>query len=138
MKFERRSVKLVCNDSSRTKQAFKDECDVNKIMKKFKKVMGVDYLTQYNGYAGGQFGDFSQVTDYRTALEQVRIAEDIFMQLPAMVRKQFDNDTAQFLDYCQDSNNLGQLEEWGLVEKQQPIPNAEAPKATEASNENSK
>lgn len=100
---------------SRTQQSFKDECDVNKIMKKFKKVMGSDYLSRYNGIVGGQFGDFSSVTDYRTAIEQVSAAKDVFGALPAIIRKRFDHDPATFLDFCHDPKNIDELKSLGLT-----------------------
>lgn len=106
---------------SRTKQAFKQECDINHIMARFKRVQGAEFLTQYNGYVGGQFGDFSQIPDYRTALEQVRAAEGVFGALPAIVRKRFGNDPAEFLDFCQNPENESELVRLGLA-----TPKAEA------------
>lgn len=111
------AVQLVCSDKSRTQQQFKKDADINQLVKKFKKVHGVDFLKTYHGYVGGQFGDFSEVTDYRSALEQLSRAEEIFMAQPAVVRKQFGNDTAQFLDYCHNPANVSQLIEWGLLPK---------------------
>lgn len=102
---------------SRTKQAFRDECDINKIMQRFKKVAGVEYLEKFNGYVSGQFGDFSAVADYRSALDQVRRAEAVFMALPAIVRKRFENDAAKFLDFCHDPANIDEMVSMGLATK---------------------
>nr|WAE43875.1 MAG: internal scaffolding protein [Microviridae sp.] len=108
-------VQLVCKDPSRTKQSFKKECDINLIMKKYKKVMSSNYLDSYNSVVGGQFGDFSNIIDYRTALDTVGRAESIFMGLPAVVRSQFGNDTAVFLDFVNNPANAHRLAELGLV-----------------------
>lgn len=113
----RKRVPLICSDPSRTKQAFKDECDINKIMQRFKKVQGVDYLTQYNAVAGGQFGDFSNVTDYRTAIDQVRVAQGVFDQLPSAVRYRFQNDPALFLDFVDNPANKQEMIDMGLIDK---------------------
>lgn len=86
-KFPRVTKKF--NEPSLTKQHFKDECDVNLIMKRFKKTMGVDYLNRYQGYTGGQFGDFSRVVDYRTAIHEIQQARAVFDALPAKVRERF-------------------------------------------------
>ena len=67
-------------------------------MKKFKKVAGSEFLNQYQGYLGGQFGDFSEVVDYRTALDQINRSKAVFEALPSVLRKRFDNDPAKFLD----------------------------------------
>lgn len=114
----RKRVQVFFEEPSRTKQAFKQECDINHIMKKFKKIEGVDFLSRYQGYTGGQFGDFTGVTDYRSAIEQIRSAEAVFDSLPAMVRRRFDNDPASFLDFCQNPANAGELVAMGLAKAQ--------------------
>ena len=92
----RNRVQKYFTEPSRTKQAFKQECDINHIMKKFKKVAGSEFLNQYQGYLGGQFGDFSEVVDYRTALDQINRSKAVFEALPSVLRKRFDNDPAKF------------------------------------------
>lgn len=114
-------VQIDFPEPSLTKQAFRDECDINHIMKRFKKIMNEDFLEKYNGYVGGQFGDFSEVADYRTALDQLKRANSVFEALPSIVRKRFDNDPALFLDFCQDPKNLDELRELGLANPA-PIP----------------
>ena len=56
-------VQKVFNLPSRTKQGFRDECDINIIMKRFKNTMGVDYLNRYQGYLSGEFGAFSTLSN---------------------------------------------------------------------------
>lgn len=67
---------------SLTKQAEREECDVNVIMKKYERT-GV--LESFNRNPA-RYGDVSSVSDYRTALEVVRQAEEAFASLPAEVR----------------------------------------------------
>lgn len=100
---------------SLTKQSFKDDADINRLMTRYQKVQSIEFLNQYNGHTSGYFGDFSQVPDYRSALELVRAAEDIFYAQPAVVRADFDNNPALFLDFCQNPVNKAKLIEWGLV-----------------------
>lgn len=100
---------------SRTKQAFKDECDVNLIMKRFKRDVGVDYLSRFHGYVDGNYGDFTNVSDYRSALDQVSHANDVFMALPSSVRAEFRNDPAYFLDFVNDPKNVDRLVDMGLA-----------------------
>lgn len=114
---ESRKVQKVFTKPSRTKQSFKKECDVNHIMEKFKRVMGADYLNRYNSVVDGRFGDFTQVADYRTALDQVNRASEVFMALPAKVRSRFYNDPAEFLDFCSNPANADELVSLGLAEK---------------------
>lgn len=114
-------IRKTFSQPSRTKQAFKDECDVNKIMQRFKKVMDVEYLDKFHGYVGGQFGDFSEVGDYRSAIEQVRSAEAVFEALPAIVRKRFGNDPAEFLDFVGDPKNVDEMVSLGLAVKRPEV-----------------
>lgn len=102
---------------SRTKQSFRDECDVNLIMKRFKNSMGVDYLNRFNGYMDGKFGDFTGVVDYRSAIDQIRQAKEVFGALPAKVRSRFQNDPAEFLDFVGNPNNGDELVALGLATK---------------------
>lgn len=109
-------VQLICKDPSRTKQAFKDECDINRIVGRFIKTQGVDYLKMYQGYIDGHYGDFSNVTDYQSAIEQVRAAEDVFMRLPGEVRKKFDHDPSKFLDYVGSDHTKEEMISMGLIQ----------------------
>jgi len=105
---------------SLTKQSFRDECDINKIMQRFKKTMNADFLTRFAGYTSGEFGDFSNVGDYRSAIDQVTKANEVFMNLPAKVRSRFRNDAASFLDFCNDPRNVNEMVDLGLVVKRTP------------------
>lgn len=109
-------VQKVFTRPSLTKQAFKDECDINVIMRRFRKVQGEDFLNRYQGYLDGQFGDFSDVQDYRTAIDQIQQARGVFEALPAKVRSRFANDPAQFLDFVHNPANRDEMIQMGLVE----------------------
>lgn len=119
----RKRVQVFFNEPSLTRQEFKDECDINNIVKNFKKELGADYLSKVQGFQGGHFGDFSNVADYRTALDQINAVKGVFDALPAVVRKRFDNDPAVFLDFCGNVQNRDQLVEMGLIE---PVVQAQA------------
>lgn len=101
------------NDSglepSRTKQSFKDICDINNIVKRARKTNMIDHLN-----AGvPRFMDVSEVTDYRSALEAVERGQEHFMGLPADVREAFDNDPATYVDFLTDPDARERLEAIG-------------------------
>lgn len=125
-------VQKMFTKPSRTKQEFKEECDVNMIVKRFKKLHGVDLMTHLNSASGGQFGDFSGVVDYQTALERVRRADQAFNALPSALRKRFENDPGQFLDFCMNPKNKEEMKALGLTKAgiTQPVKPAEAGVAT--------
>lgn len=95
---------------SRTRQSMKDECDVNRIVAKFKKTGLVNHFAKY----GGQYMDCPAV-DFREALEMVATAETMFKELPSDARKRFDNDPARFLEFVQNPANLPEMRKLGLA-----------------------
>jgi phage internal scaffolding protein len=117
---------LYCEDPSRTKQAFKEECDINTILKRF-NVTGQLPV----GPLQPQYGDFSGVYDYQTALNAVIAAQDSFNALPAMLRNRFANDPAAFVDFCSDESNREEMTRLGLVIEKATQVAAESPKDPE-------
>lgn len=102
---------LECLDKSLTRQSEAAAADINNIMKQYDKT---GMLPQVS--VEGLFADVSAMPDYRTALDGVRVANEYFMQLPALVRAQFDNDAAKFLDFAIDPANKPELIKMGLIE----------------------
>lgn len=94
-------------------QHFKDECDVNLILKKFQVTGVLDHVRD----GAPQFGDFSNVSDYLTAQNILIEAQDSFDSLPASLRKRFDNNPVAMLEFLQDDNNRKEAESLGLINK---------------------
>src|SRR5580765_5072286 len=65
-------------EKSLTQQHFKDECDINEIVRRF----GLTGKLPENVKAP-QYGDFTGLSDYQTALNAVIAADEAFMELPA-------------------------------------------------------
>lgn len=120
---ERKRLQLDFPDDGRTQANFQDETDINNIMAKFAKTGLVDHVNNIQG----AYGDFTTVQDYQLHLDQVMAADAAFMQLPAPMRRRFDNDPAHLLRFLQDPANRDEAIALGLVE---PLP---APKPKDAS-----
>lgn len=105
-------------DASMTQQQFKDECDINNIMKKYNSTGEFGRLTSKQGV----YADFSQITDYQEMLHTVKYAQDAFASLPAEVRKKFSNDPGELLAFVQDPNNYDEGVKLGLI-NERPIKN---------------
>ena len=105
-----RETGLVCLDPSRTKQEFKEECDINTILRRF-GVTGHLPLTAVQPLAG----DFTGINDYQEALNTVMAADANFLRLPSAIRERFNNDPRQFVDFCLDSGNIEAVRELGLA-----------------------
>ena len=78
-----------------------------------------------------EYGDYSEITDFRSALLAVEAAQKNFMTLPANVRATFQNDPQAFLQYVTDPRNLPGMIEMGLASRIDPKPIA-APGAPQA------
>jgi len=88
-------VQLDNFDEGATHQSFKDECDINNIIKKYKRTGVLTHVTS----AVGQYGDYSSVPDFHEAMNIVARAQQEFELLPAALRKRFANDPAQFFGF---------------------------------------
>lgn len=106
---------LVCVDVSRTKQSFKDDCDINSIMKKYEKTGVVAHQAKYQG----NYADVSGGLDYHASMNAVTRAQEMFMQLPASVRTKFGNDPGRFLEFAMDPANDEEMIKMGLKKENQ-------------------
>lgn len=105
-------------ESSKTRQEFMDDCDVNVLMDRFEKTGMIP-----NGNpAAPRYLDVSDVPDLRQSLQILSEAEDAFMSLPAKVRGTFDNDPLKFIEFAQDPKNLDELRSMGLAKPVEPDP----------------
>jgi len=110
---------LLCEDPSRTSQQFKDECDINHIVELFTRSPEELFNQQRST---PQYGDFTTFpNDYHAAMNQVKAADAAFLQLPASLRAQFDNDPQKLLDFVGDDRNLAKAVELGIVPPQKDL-----------------
>lgn len=101
---------LVCADESLAVQSEAAEADINTIVRRFGLT---GQLPQ--GVRPPMFGDFTQVMDYRSALDAVIAADEAFMEMPADVRKRFHDDPQEFVAFCSDEKNLEEMRKLGLA-----------------------
>lgn len=109
--YEPRTFATHFNDPSLTQQQFKEECDVNNILAKFKKTGMLSHVNSHQG----NFGDFSDVQEYQTALEKLNTAQRSFESLPSDLRSKFDNDPAKLIDFINDEKNYDDAVKYGLI-----------------------
>lgn len=105
---------LVCEEPSLAQQQFKDETDINNILRQF-NITGL--LPE--APLSPRYGDFTGIVDYQSALNAVIAADDGFMTLPAETRARFGNDPEQLINFLADESNRAEAEKLGLVD---PIP----------------
>jgi len=129
-----RRVQMYCDQPSLTRQEFKDECDLGKIIRRFCKTReGQQALANAQGFIEGtRFEDVSSVPDFQTARNIINRGNAIFEALPAALRARFGNDAARFLDFTHDSRNLDELRKMGFAKPLKavdPVSSTPPPKA---------
>lgn len=119
---------LQFNGPGRTKQSFKDECDINRIMARY-QVTGV--LPEQLMPGSPQYVDVTGI-DYLEGMQKIAAAQSLFNGLPAAVRLKFENDPGKFLDFAQDPDHQEELIELGLATRPPHAPLPAAPAQSEA------
>jgi len=121
---------LSCPEPTLAQQNFKDECDINYIVRQFGLTGELPAQP-----LSPQYGDFTGVLDYHSAVNAVLAAQDDFMELPAQLRSRFNNDPAELIDFLALDENREEAIKLGLVAAK-PISEPETPigeaKPTEA------
>lgn len=107
-----RETGLRCDDESLTKQSFKDECDINTIVRQF----GLTGQLPDN-IRVPEYRDYDVVLDYHTAMNAVRDAQEGFMMLPGELRARFHNDPQNLLAFCADPANYDEAVKLGIAVK---------------------
>lgn len=103
-------VQIKFPTKGRTKQSEKDACDINQIMARYVKTGHISHANKFQPEYG-----FATELDFRESMELIQQAQDMFDELPAITRKEFDNDPARFLEFTQNPNNQEKMVEMGLV-----------------------
>lgn len=105
-------------EPSLTKQEFAAECDINTIMERYEATGVVSHVNR----AQPMYLDTTEYPNLQGALDVYRDAAASFLALPAKVRREFDNDPQQFIDFAADPANLPKMREWGLAAPEEPAP----------------
>ncbi|AXL15028.1 internal scaffolding protein [Microviridae sp.] len=121
--YDRERLPFSTTGESLTHQSMAPECDINRIMAKWQKTGVIEHANNFNG----DYGDFSEVPTYQEAMNKVIRGQEVFMTLPSSVRKQFDNDPHQFLEFATDARNTDEMVDMGLmdppfIEQHRPLP----------------
>ena len=93
--------------TTRTKQAFKDSTDINKILDKARRTGVITHVGKY----GEEYGDFSDVPDLLEAELRLARAREIFADAPSEIRREFDQDVGKFFAWVNDPANADAVSE---------------------------
>lgn len=100
--------------TSRTKQSFKDEVDINKRIARY---MRTGYLSDPLKVSQRQafFADVTGAEDFQAMQNRVLAIRDKFMELPSELRLKFNNDPKYLLEYLSNPANMEEAIEIGLL-----------------------
>ena len=113
-------------EPSMTQQQFKDECDINRIMDRYLKTGVLSDPLDRRGTP--KYGDYAEIGDYMEHMNKVVEANEMFEALPASIRKRFNNNPAELVEFVMDVNNRAEAERLGLVEKTEVVEKPEVVK----------
>lgn len=108
-----RKVITINREPSKTDQSFAADCDVNKIMARYRKGVPLPTSKRIQGY----YADVSDVGDIVEMEEKMQAAKEDFQQIPAKIRKMFNNDIHELARFLKDPLNDTRAIELGLKEK---------------------
>lgn len=113
---------------SLTKQEFADECDVNKIMERYNKTGVLPQSVDRSAF----YFDADEMPWTFQEMQNILIdARNAFAALPAVVRKEFDNDPVAFAEFANDPKNVDKLREWNML-SDEAVSRLDAARAAEA------
>ncbi len=104
---------------SLTKQSFRDECDINFIMSRWKRTG--EMPPEKAGTMRPHYGDFSNPNDYMEAANRVIEANEAFESLPSFLRDRFANEPANLIAFLADPENQEEAIKLGLAERAPPL-----------------
>lgn len=111
---------LACTDDSLTVQADGEQADINFIVKQFGLTASLPY-----GEAVPEYADYSDLpSDYHSAINFVRDADNLFMKYPADIRSKFNNDAGLFLNFITNPANRDEAISLGFIDA--PVEQASA------------
>jgi len=105
-------VRSINDQPSLTQQQFKEQCDINNIIAKYKKTGEVMHLNRKRG----MYADLTKIQDYHSALQSVIDAQSAFATLPSDLRTHFKNDPGLLLQFLSDPKNYDEGVKIGLIE----------------------
>lgn len=115
--YTERKVKpgITFTEPSLAKQAFKEQCDINNVLKRYNATGILDHVTSMQPV----YADLTQVGDLQQAFDTVHAAEEAFNALPSELRNELDNNPANLVSFIQNPANKERCIAYGLFN--QPV-----------------
>lgn len=104
-------VTITFTGQGRTKQSFKEECDINNLMAKYLRTGRMEHVNQ-------ALPRFECVSghDFQSAQNLIANAASMFEDIPSTIRARFDNDPGKLLDWVHDPKNAQEATALGFLD----------------------
>lgn len=120
-RFDRPSISgLTCKTPSKTSQEFKDEVNINNLLKKYTaqaQVMGVPVSELLPKLGSAAYGDMTNLGDFMDMENKRAQLTQLFESLPSDVRRKYGDRLEGFVLALNDSTEYRYLAEKGILNK---------------------
>jgi len=114
---EEQSRPKVITGPGLTKQSMAKDTDINLIMAKYQKTGLVNFVNENQG----EYMEAPDM-DFHEAIEYIAKSKELFDEMPSTLRKKFNNDPGEFLDFVHDENNADEMVSLGLAKRETEAP----------------
>lgn len=118
---------------SLTQQHFQEESEINNIIRSHDRNGVLEHIHKGNAI----YADFSNVTDLSDALDQIKEAQQEFLNIPSEIREKFKNDAGLFFKFASDPSNQDEMRQLGLIKPQESVAMPTEKESTSAEPQNS-
>lgn len=127
-KYNSRRVISLNSEPTRTQQQFKNDVNVNNIMKKYHRTREITHLNSRQG----KYADISTAQDYFDSMNVISNATSAFNQLPSDIRKRFHNDPGALLEFIHNPENYDEAVKLGIFTPKEPTLTPQSPSPSPA------
>lgn len=110
---------LDCPEPGRTKQSFKDECDINKIMGRYRKTGTIPQTMRPKRYGEQKITGFTEMQNH------IASVKTLYQELPQDIQDQFE-DQNDFIDALSDPLREDELVDAGVAYRPEHLTQQEA------------
>jgi phage internal scaffolding protein len=115
---ERRAVRKGNFGKGLTEQHHKKSTSMNFILDRYRKTGIIQHVNAQEQ----RYDEYPDSITLHQAMNIVASASSMFESLPSSIRKEFNNDPGQFIDFVQDEKNYASIKEMGLSVDHLPVP----------------
>lgn len=107
---ETRTRSQITTGKGMTEQAHKDTTDINHILADYRRTGLIKHAKKHEG----QYDDVTGV-DFETSMKIIADTKSLFEGLPSEIRKEFNQNPTEFLNFVQNPKNEEKLHQMGIL-----------------------